>query len=331
MISLEYNRKLNAEYISAGKVFSRYPKVSQQAESLPLETAKLPAYSYNPSLYRANEKVLLTYRYHPKPGDFTTRLGIAELGANGVVEKSSTLPIDGFSIEDGRLFSLHGEPWLSWVESKWEGKFENAKSIVKYSRLEQVVNALPGEPRWKVSRIYQVEGGGNDGASTQKNWCLFESNENLFCVFETVPEQIVFQIQGHKIVNEYRTPASRWPYGTIRGGNIVPWKDKLLRVFHSSIDYVWAGGRIEKRYFIGCLLMNPTTPFAVVAVASKPMIFGSEIDGLNSAQRKVCHHWKANVAFPCGAVADGENLVIAVGINDAACAVVRVKDSQLHL
>jgi hypothetical protein len=179
-------------------------------------------------------------------------------------------------------------------------------------------------PLLSFKPVYQIDAGDNQGGGLQKNWCFFEQDENLMCVYRSRPEQTIFRVQGAKVTNEHRSPDPRWPYGELRGGVILPWGDKLLRFFHSSID---AGA--QRRYFIGACLMNATPPYEVSAIGSRPILYGSEIDDLRVKDRPF--HWKANVVIPGGAIEDKDGWLLAVGVNDSACAVVRVTEKDLRL
>ena len=74
--SIIHNRDLATDFIAKSGVLSRYPKVSEQVECLPLDSARLPAFSYNPSIYRKEGRLWMTYRYHYE-ANFKTRIGIA--------------------------------------------------------------------------------------------------------------------------------------------------------------------------------------------------------------------------------------------------------------
>jgi len=115
-------------------VHSRYPRVSEQAECLLLDVSGLPPFAYNPSIIQTQGGLWMTYRYH-FAGDFRTRLGICRI-SDGKAVRIQDLPIDGFSVEDARLFMFQMEPWLTWVEAKWEANFVNPKSVVKFAKLE---------------------------------------------------------------------------------------------------------------------------------------------------------------------------------------------------
>ena len=322
--TIEHNHKLSQAYIKANGSPPRYSPVRSQVELLPLDQSKLPKGAYNPSIGKdVTGRLWMTYRYHPKP-DFRTAIGIATIRNAGELSCVQDLLTGENSYEDARMFSFRGEPWMSWVEAKNDGgKF---KSVLKYAQMDCPHNDKADLRRWQTGRVYQVNAGGNDWSSIQKNWCFFESDENLFCVFASCSgtgEQVVFQVHGDKVVNEYRTPGVRWPYGQIRGGNAVLRGGKLLRVFHSSTGT--GIGFPEKRYYVGILTMEPKPPFTVFSVGRRPVIYASELP------KSDVHHFKPNIAFPTGLMVDGENIIIALGVNDAACAFARIYPNQFQL
>ena len=326
--STEHNSKLCAEFIARSKVFSRYPRVSEQAESLPFGSG-LPKFAYNNSVMRYNCDLWMSFRYHFS-NDYRTKIGFALVTESGKIERVQDLELEGFSNEDVRLFMFQSEPWMSWVEAKWEGAMTYPKAVVKFAKLDLPHNDNPYKRRWRVDRIYHTTFGGNDWSSIQKNWCFFEdSDESMLFIYQTWPEQMVYKMSGDKPVTQWNSKGSQWPYGEIRGGTIVPHDGKLLRFFHSSTIY--GIGRKEHRYYVGALLMNPEPPFDILVVGKKPILYGSEIDNLPSAERKACRHWKANVVFPCGAVSYNGGWILAAGINDSACGLFKITPDMLNL
>ena len=207
---------------------------------------------------------------------------------------------------------------MSWVQAAGIGTIK-PRCVMKYSRLED----------WQPVRIYQTVVGSNNWAATEKNWVYFESDENLFCIYASYPEQIVLHTQGNIVINEHVTKQPRWPYGNVRGGAIVPYEDKFLRIFHSSPDNEL--GPVKRRYVVGALLMQAKPPFEVLAISKKPIIYGSEVDMLKPADRKGIHHHKPNVVFPCGVVLHDNRIVVSIGVNDSACALVKLKFEDLNL
>ena len=94
------------------------------------------------------------------------------------------------------------------------------------------------------------------------------------------------------------------------------------------MDNEWAGWR--RRYFVGALLMDPDPPFAVVAITPKPLLYGSEIDGLSGTERGQCVSYKPRVVFPGGAVEHDGRFLLSVGLNDSACAILKITPEQLN-
>ncbi len=122
--SLKHNKKLTAEFLAKSKVFSRYPRVSEQLETVPLDTSKLFPFGYNPTI---NEKGWLVYRFHK--GGPTTKLAMAQINLeSGAVFSNRELVIGTRSEEDPKLFRMRYKDCLSWVDSAWPG---HPKSVVK--------------------------------------------------------------------------------------------------------------------------------------------------------------------------------------------------------
>ena len=261
----------------------------------------------------------MTYRYHPEAGNPATRLGIAQL-ANGAAINPQDFALTGVSNEDARLFRFHGELSMSWVQSDFIGQ-ARPKAIVKYGHLKTVFKGDTVPPELVIEKAYHIPIGGNDWNDLQKNWCFFEVNERLLCVYQSFPEQVVFHVQSDVVTNQHKTPGKYWPYGPIRGGAIVPYDGKLLRFFHSRVDC----SPFASRYFVGAMLMEPTIPFAPIRVSRKPILYGSE------EPRAKCLHFKPNVVFPCGAVVDGDSFILALGVNDSSCMLARIRPENLNL
>ena len=107
---------------------------------------------------------------------------------------------------------------------------------------------------------------------------------------------------------------------------------KLLRFFHSTLDNEFAfPNRMVgyRRYFLGACLMDPTPPFQTVAVSRKPIVYGSEICGAPVPPGVV--NLNSRVVFPGGAIARDGYWVVAVGVNDYHCALLKITPKELNL
>jgi len=315
---ITYNAKLAEEFIQRLKVSSRYPKVSDQVETLPIEIGKLVRHSYNPSIVKHGDGLLMAYRFHDGP-TLATKLAIAELDFTGKVLSNRHLEIkteEPASFEDPKLFYIGQDVWICWVQSTWPSMPPTA--VVKYGRLEgnTVVNVQqPTPPNPKP---------------IEKNHVPLTVGDALYFIYESEPKQVVFQLDQSKIIETFASDPPSWPYGSIRGGTpAIQYQGKLLRFFHSGLDNEFDGWR--RRYFMGAMLMDPVSPFKVEAISKKPVVYGSELDQIPVSERSKCHQYKPRVVFPGGCVEHDSKLWVSVGINDSACSVLKLSHDQLHL
>ena len=326
-ITLDHNSKLCAEVMLRSKVHSRYPKVSEQLPTKWVQSPLLPPFQYNPSIIRLQGKLWMTYRHHPDPANPITRLGLAQLNDDGGVISAIPLNIDGPAQEDGRLFSYHGELWLSWVESIWDKK--PVRTVLKHGKIVLPFDET-GKPVGTIDRVFQPNLGTNDGTSTQKNWVFWEWDwRELVAIYISTPHHTVARFRGDIVAQEYKSEKATWPYGEIRGGCVLPYNGKLLRFFHSHLNN--DHGPVPHRYFIGAMLMNPNPPFEVISVSRKPILYGSEVDDLAPDVRKTVPFRNGNVVFPCGAATLKDGWLLAVGVNHSQCCLVTVTERDLNL
>lgn len=307
-----HNRPLAFEVLKRTSTFSRYPRVSEQLECLPLETQKLFANGYNPSL---NVKRMMVYRYHVSR--LATRLAFAQLDDGGRVLANRELQIVGKSVDDPKIWTFNGDQYLSWVEALWnDSDYANSiRCVTKYAKFD-------GE---KVGEIIQPKLPGNDGSEMVKNLVPWEYNGQLMFLFRCHPNHL---IDNFTTGETYETDGPRWPYGEIRGGTPpVPYEGKLLRFFHSRLSNEWFGP--SWRYYIGYYLMRAEPPFEVTHVAKRPLIYASEISDTKHNERP--DHYKPNVVFPGGAIETNGGWILAFGNNDAECVLAKITPSQLLL
>jgi len=308
---IAHNRRLLNQVLVANKVFSLYPRVSEQVDCLPLDTSKLMPFGYNPSI---NEQGWLVYRYHR--GLPSTKLARAILGKDGSVFSNQELTIAGGIVgeDDPKLFTFQGDQYLSWVESGWSGEVPNY-CLVKYAKFND------GKPTDFQHPKHLPE---NDGSGWCKNLVFFEHSDQLMCMFQCAPTHRIYNLTTGDI---YETEAPIYPYGDIRGGTVpIPYEGKLLRFFHSRINHNL--GSTPWRYFLGAYIMEPEPPFKVIQVSRKPILYGSEI---GNVKKKDCHHWKANVVFVSGAIETKGGWLLSVGENDSASLLCRITPEQLNL
>lgn len=323
---VQHNEQLARSWIEANKPPPSTPAAHEQTPTFPLNRRGLCPYGYNPALIRHGGKLLMTYRWHTD-GDAATQLAMAELDDKGNVIDNGNIAIQGVGTsEDARLFELAGELYMMFVVSTWP---ENPpKSVVKWGKLTR------DGGKWSVPQhfqpIYNGIYGPNDGTNMQKNYVPFEFGGKAHFIYSCSPKQIVCELDGAKVVQEYTSDFPRWMFGPIKGGTPpIPHKGKWLRFFHGTLDNEPAPWR--RRYYMGACLMESTPPFQTISLTQRPIITGSEVDELSSIERASCHHLKGQVVFPMGAVRDGKDFLVSYGVNDAACNIARISEGALKL
>lgn len=303
-----HNQALMLKFLDERGIKNQWPPVIEQAESHVI--VGLPE-GYNPSIIRFNGKLVLCYRFHPD-GTKSTRLGIAELDEDFKVLSTQTLDIndDVPSHEDGRLYVWKQDLYLCYVSSHWPNILA---CNVKYCRLSK-------PDHWRCDQ--PVDYPHSDRDTTEKNHVPFPHGDQLRIIYRTNPRQVIYTANTNE---EFVTNALPWPYGEMRGGTTpIPYQDKLLRFFHSRINNDCPP--IPWRYFVGAMLLDVEPPYKMVAVSRRPILIASEVGGDPTR-----HHFKPSIVFPAGAIEHDGGWLLSIGINDSACALVKIKQKDLNL
>lgn len=264
---------------------------------------------YNMTSLQWNGQRIGVYRWHPKADSWRTEL--AAWTGSKTVRVSPPKGFEPQSIEDGRLFLYNGKLHLSYTVANQKG------CVVQYGELDTT-----SEP-WRIVNFFQPKYPGNDFTTLVKNWSFWESGGKLYAAYQRSPEQIVLQLDGEKVMNEFKTQAPAWAWGQIRGGTSPIEHNGLnLQFFHSST-------RNNKSpwgfcYYMGALLMEKEPPFSIVSVSRAPILAGTE-------RYFAAPRWKPRVVFPMGAIKDGEKFVVSMGVNDAVTGRVTLKEGDLNL
>lgn len=270
-------------------------------------------FGYNMSIARHGDKVLTSYRYHPDPKSWRTELAISD------GRQTWTLEVPKFkdhSLEDMRLFGHDG---------KLHGSFTIARRGEMFSPCVTAYGELVfGGQLWSVQNLQVPKYRDNDFSGQQKNWTFWSHQGKIHCTYQNTPEHIVLELDGAKVLKEYKTPAPKCDYGSVRGGTQpMPYNGQLLRFCHSNqrnerSDQHWT-------YSLCAVLFEPQPPFAITKISSHPILTGNE-QYFHGWRR-----WKPRVLIPYGAIRHGGVWRVSVGVNDSACAVIYVKESDLNL
>jgi len=173
---------------------------------------------------------------------------------------------------------------------------------------------------WQFQSGFSIAYGGNGwsealaGPTHEKNWAPFFHEGVLHIQYGIVPH-VVLRADTPTSVRKYEsTPkALPWAYGELRGGT------PPLRVGNEYITFphsAYAWRKHQKRYVTGALAFQAKAPFALTRVAREPLLSGSEQDRI----------WKLGppTAYAVGAVLDGPDILLSLGIGDERVAIARL-------
>lgn len=267
-------------------------------------------HGYNLSGHELNGTRYHSYRWHPDPTSWRTQLVINE--------QPLVPPLDytPYSLEDARLFTHVGKLHAAITVARNSG--QHFFCITGYGEIHNDGKA------WSFKSFHQPKFGKNDWAAMEKNWVPFEHGGRLHFIYQCYPEQIVIQVQGDVVTNQWRTKSPEFYAGAIRGGTVpIAHNGQWLRFFHGAQDS--KSNHFPLTYHMGALLMNPEPPFQITKVSRKPILSGDE------QYYAGWKRWKPKVIIPYGAMVDNGGWTVTVGKNDSVCGVVKLTREDLFL
>lgn len=279
----------------------------------------LPLGSYNPSLCRFKNRLLMSYRVHDRK-DWRTNLGLCEL--DSALSPIWCKPIlvhpelRDNAHEDLRFIVHKDKLLVSWTISQWPAT--TFRSVVACGEL------VEGDESWRIVNFYLPHHGKNDFSATEKNWLFFSRHERLWCLYLTGDEQIILQMEGGIVEEVIKSKALPWPYAPIHGGAICEGENgNLLHFFNSHTE---KKDRLLHFYRIGVAELSGQPPFDMLRISSRALVAGEEGVCLDKNP-----FFKSNVVFCCGAVPQNGHWLVGYGYNDCQCRIVKVTKSDLRL
>lgn len=263
--------------------------------------------------------MLMTTRAHSRE-DWRTELFVSVL-QNGFTSAQTSkiqMPDDlsNHSHEDARLFQHQDKLWMSWTVSKYPAI--DFRSVVVIGEL------VPTDSGWTVGRHFSPQFGKNDFSGTEKNWVCLSHQGSIYVLYLTHDDtQTWLKLDDNGGTTKIITsPALGWEYGPIHGGSIVRCHDHYLHFFNARTGKDHATGR----YHIGCAKLKGEPPFDMLQISQKPILYGEEGYCLNGNK-----FYKRNVVFCCGAIMDGNKIMLSYGWDDSECRVVKLDEKDFNL
>lgn len=265
---------------------------------------------HNPSLIQHQGKVYMTLRVQGRnilsiPWCADTFL--AEVTEDFQISSAYPLIKDiSHTHEDAKLVSFKGNIYVSYVTdvSYKCGNYNACMEIGKLSPKEQI----------QTSFRPNINDNKNKDA-LQKNWLFFEKDEK-FLVISTIDPMVVYDATGDlnnpKGIIRKEKAIKDWPFGQIRCSTTPIWieeENKYLSFFHSHI--LTTDGIRE--YFLGALLFD--NDFNITNYTKKPLFVSTP---------HVKRYLYANTILPYGCILQNDQLILSVGINDKAAAIMKL-------
>lgn len=273
---------------------------------------------FNPSIVDWQGRrhlVVRRRRIHFHPGRNDIVFWALDAANRPVMERRVHIPMQHAAQhwEDPRITNAGGRLWLSYAtfRSPWRFNFVHQGAGWLNGLLQMI------EPQSVVfggNGPHEIANTGNE-----KNWVWFFPGGQAHFVYSPSPH-VVVPVIDRKVRAPFESKSFTWPYGLPRGGTPPVLVDNLYwSFFHSSLDLSPTPPR--RRYYMGAYAFASTPPFAPRLYTRLPLLTGSEADHREPSA--------PHCVFPCGALLDGDTWFVTLGVNDIACAWMKIPHSQL--
>lgn len=216
--------------------------------------------------------------------------------------------------EDPRVILFNGNPWVSYSNFY-------TRCLWVHQGLMQVNTHMQAS-----SLCHPVYGGNGPSISAntghEKNWLWFQDRSGeLRMIYAAFPHTVVrFDKEGHS--HSTTAKGFRWTKGIIRGGTppvFVEEDGMYWTFFHSSVEISPTPPR--RRYYMGAYAFEAMPPYRIVRRTSIPLLVGNGRD-FREPSAPLC-------VFPCGALLDAGTWHVSLGVNDCACAWIKIPHEEL--
>ena len=339
------DRLMQKQSVGSGIRKNEAPLLSVQANNIGGEYGRfvIPCerhtYHFNPSVMdHAGKRWLVSRKFwmdYETPWDYLSKMAAHEiredmtLGPERMISPKLRDPRESF--EDPRCSVAFGKQCIgavAWITPNQEQiknmqKGHYKPKIVIHQSLFQLGKGL------EVEKIIDVEYGGNGpsifaGTRAEKNWLWFDHDGKTYFIYQAEPHLVV-EVAGDKVVQEHRTHAALgWTVGEIRGGTPpIRVGDHYLTFFHSSMPWKKLPRYGTRNvYFMGAYLFEAKPPFKIVAATRERLLTGTWNEPIQEGVPAV--------VYPNGALLDGNQWLITMGVNDCACGWVKIDHSEIE-
>lgn len=291
-----------------------------------------PPWAFNPALIRDGQGWLMAYRVILP--DLMRRIAICRLDG-----KLRVVPGSPCAVSDLIRFpptARYPDVALSWFADPrlyrwddrlflyWNSGWHEPANHQFLHELDPATWAPMGWPRELTCH--------GERRPIEKNWTFFrDAHRHLHCIYSITPHRVLQATMetGDDVrcaeVASQDFPLGSYPpcHGGLRGGAPPVLHDGRFWSFVHSIHDGATGYRYESAAY--CFAAEP--PFSPLAEPVTTL----DLAGRCRASRHLpqLNPAVASVAYPCGAVIDGDHWLVSLGINDERCAIARVAHADV--
>jgi hypothetical protein len=310
--------------------------------------------TFNPSILAIGEsQYLLAYRVATSNGDFR-RIACCILNKNYDLVPGSLVPLSNLirfhhDLESNtttalnrRAFEWHADPRLIMLKGSFYILWNDGSNKPYNSQFLMRLDAK-GHPAGVAKLVVLVN---SMRRRVEKNWMFFESNNTVFVEYcSTYPKRIILEadIDSHEsvvpctLVSQLTYEDSSYEkfWGEMRGGaSPISWvgsdgSRSYLSIDHSRVKV--GDGKVN--YEVCAHEFFAVPPFALKSKTVSPLLLRSlHADDLKQSPGQL-NPEIGSVIYPCGAILQGDSIIVSYGINDErmALASINIKVFQEEL
>jgi len=284
-----------------------------------LEFPHLPGqFWFNPSLAQIGSEDWLVTRRIKIGADHTQQNDIqfwklTESGLSEHIDCALPCQSERDNYEDPRVFWRGRDLWLSACHFRPVAGSYAHQVLARLDRAFQPVEVIRPAIGKNARTI-------SENTGHEKNWVWFDHDGDLHLVYLMAPDHYVVRTSNGAPVQRFAAPLDNpvWHHGLCRSSTPpIRVGDEYFCFFHSST--AWTAK--QRRYHMGAYAFEAARPFRPTRMSTYPLLTGSEHDPRRLGMPLV--------VFPCGAVFRDNVWTVSLGVNDCACALLRIPHADL--
>lgn len=285
--------------------------------------------SYNPSILKVDEGILMCFRYSPEryADPWLSYIGIVLLNESfepiskpQLISTRTKQSKTKSQSEDARLFSYRGRIFLIYNDN-----MEVNDTYYTDRRDMHIVELFQKDGKYTASAPLRLLHSEKSYFLWTKNWVPFEWDKKLLISYTVNPHEILYaNLTNGSCYPCYETQADmEWELGPLRESTPPQIVDgEYLAFFHSgtTLASYASWGWDMWHYFMGAYTFSPTPPFEVTSYTPLPIV----AEGFYTQS-----NYEKRVIFPGGYVVMDPYIYVAYGKDDYEIWIATIDKAEL--